>query len=94
MDVEKLRALGEETVEWINNFMQGYRALCVSTHLTSDAMWSDYAEQHKGIALRIEANPDKDSKFQLFKPITYRDKRPSLYDDAHHFMTWTAFWGS
>lgn len=91
LDVEKLRALGEETVAWINDFMQGYRVLCVSTHLTSDAMWSDYAGQHKGIVLRIEANPAKDSKFQLFKPVTYRDKRPSLYNDALHYMTSSVF---
>ena len=91
LDVEHLRARGKETIDWINDFMQGYRVLCVTTHRTSEAMWSDYAEHHKGIALRIEANPAKDSKFELFKPVTYRDKRPSLCNDALHFMTSSVF---
>jgi len=48
--------------------------LCVTTHKDSEKMWSGYAENHKGIALRIEANVAKDSKFQLFRKVTYREK--------------------
>jgi hypothetical protein len=66
--------------------MQGYRVLCVTTHQASEAMWSGYAGNHKGIVLRIEANVEKDSKFQLFHPVTYREKRPSLYEDAVSFI--------
>jgi hypothetical protein len=54
-------------------------------------MWSDYAESHKGIALRIEGNVAKDSKFQLFRPVLYREKRPPLYDDTLDFVAGSLF---
>jgi hypothetical protein len=54
-------------------------------------MWSGYAENHKGIALRIEGNVDKASKFELFKPVTYREKRPSLYDGGLDYLKSSLF---
>jgi hypothetical protein len=91
LNVESLRALGKSTIAWINTFMQGYRVLCVTKHKDSEKMWSGYAESHKGIALRIEPNVAKDSKFQRFQPVTYRAKRPALYDDALSFLTSSLF---
>jgi hypothetical protein len=49
-------------------------------------MWSEYAENHKGIALRIKPNIAKDSKFQRFQPVIYRETRPALYDDTIEFI--------
>ncbi|MEQ9519943.1 MAG: DUF2971 domain-containing protein [Parvibaculum sp.] len=80
-DVERQRARCEAFVTEINSHMQDYRVLCVTTHRDSEKMWSGYAEDHKGIALRIEPNLDKDSNFRLFRPVVYREKRPPLYDD-------------
>jgi Protein of unknown function (DUF2971) len=91
LNVESLRALGKSTIAWINEFMQGYRVLCVTTHKDSEKMWSGYAENHKGIALRIEANVAKNSKFQLFRKVTYCDKRPSLYDNPLRYLTSSLF---
>jgi hypothetical protein len=91
LNLESLRALSTSTLAWINEFMQRYRVLCVTTHNDSEQMWSGYAENHKGIALRIEGNVDKDSKFQLFKPVTYREKRPSLYDDGLNYLSSSLF---
>lgn len=71
--------------------MQDYRVLCVSTHRDSDKMWSSYAENHKGIVLRIEPNVEKDSKFQLFRRVEYREKRPPLYDDTLDFIAGSLF---
>jgi hypothetical protein len=79
LNVESLRALSASTIAWINDFMQDYRVLCVTTHKDSEKMWSGYAENHKGIALRIKANTSKHSKFERFHKVTYREKRPSLY---------------
>lgn len=90
-DVEHMRARSEFFIKEINEFMQGYRVLCVTTHRDSEAMWSGYAENHKGIALRIEPNVAKDSKFQLFRPVVYREKRPPLYDDALDFIAGSLF---
>ena len=71
--------------------MQGNRVLCVSTRKYSEELWSDYAENHKGVALRIEPNLAKDSKFQLFRPVIYREKRPPLYEDTLEFMATSLF---
>lgn len=81
-DVERMRQRAKNFIKEINEFMQDYRVLCVTTHKDSDQMWSTYAENHKGIVLRIEPNVAKDSKFQNFRPVEYRETRPPLYDDT------------
>jgi hypothetical protein len=52
-------------------------------------VWLRRAPQ--GIALRIEANIEKGSKFELFRPVTYREKRPTIYRDAVQFLTSSLF---
>jgi hypothetical protein len=47
--------------------------------------------KHKGIALRIQPNLAKCSKFQLFRPVIYREKRPPLYDDSLEFIAGSLF---
>jgi hypothetical protein len=86
-----MRALAEAFVKEINEFMQDYRVLCVTNQVDSEKMWSNYAENHKGIALRIEPNFAKDSKFRLFRPVIYREKRPPLYDDTLEFIAGSLF---
>jgi hypothetical protein len=86
IDVAAMRDLSEAFVGETNEFMQNYRVLCVTTNNNSDKMWTDYAENHKGIALRIDPYARGDSKFELFRPVTYRDKRPSLYDNTLGFL--------
>lgn len=90
-DVEAMRQLARATISDINEFMQGYRVLCVSLLKDSDEMWSSYAEGNKGIALRIVPNVVKDSKFQLFRPVEYRESRPPLYDDTVDFIAGSLF---
>jgi len=90
-DVDYMRARAEMFIEEINEFMQSYRVLCVTTDKASEEMWFDYAEKHKGVALRIEPNIAKDSKFQLFCPVVYREKRPPLYEDTLEFMSQSLF---
>jgi len=85
-DVEHMRARAKAFVAEINEFLQGYRVLCVSTHRESEEMWAGYAENHKGIMLRVEPNVAKDSKFQLFRPVVYRERRPPLYEDTLQYI--------
>ncbi|CAM3249331.1 DUF2971 domain-containing protein [Vibrio diazotrophicus] len=73
-------------IDELNESMQDYRVLCVTTTLNSEYMWTRYAEMHKGIALRIEPNIEKDSKFQLFKQVNYQEYRPALYKNAQVFI--------
>jgi len=80
-DVDHMRTRAKTFRDEINEHM-ATRVLCVTTHKDSEKMWSGYAENHRGIALRIEPNVAKDSKFQLFRPVIYREKRPPLYEDT------------
>jgi hypothetical protein len=85
-DIEYMRERSKQFIAEINEFMQDYRILCVTTHKDSERMWSTYAEKHRGIALRIEPNVAKDSKFQLFRSVEYRKERPPLYEDTLDFI--------
>ncbi len=90
-DVEYHRDKAQAHIAEINEFMQGYRVLCVSIHKDSERMWTEYAEKHKGVCLRIQPNLAKDSKFQLFRPVMYREKRPPLYEDTLEFSAGALF---
>jgi Protein of unknown function (DUF2971) len=85
-NVDAMRTLSEAFVNWVNEFLQRYRVLCVTTQRDSEKMWSGYAEGHKGIVLRIEPNIAKGSKFELFRPVSYHEKRPPLYNDTLAFL--------
>jgi hypothetical protein len=89
--VNRMRTMEEAVVKEINERMQASRVLCVTTHKDSEKMWADYAGNHKGIALRIEPNLAKNSKFQRFRPVIYRKKRPSLYEDTDEFIAGCLF---
>jgi hypothetical protein len=86
-NVEHMRERAQKHIKEINDLMQGWRVLCVTANRDSEKMWSEYAENHKGIALRIEPNIAKDSKFQCFQPVIYRERRPPLYDDTMEFLS-------
>lgn len=90
-DTDRLVAVSENFIKELNEFMQRFRVFCVTTDLGSKRLWKEYAEDHKGAALRIEGNVDKDSKFQLFRPVSYREKRPPLYDSALDMMEGALF---
>lgn len=90
-DVESHRKRAQTFIAEINEFMRGFRVLCVSVHKDSDLMWKEYAEDHKGIALRIEPNFAKDSKFRLFRPVEYREHRPPIYEGTLEFSTGSLF---
>ncbi len=90
-DVEHMRSEVETFLKGINDFMQEHRVLCVTTDNASERMWTDYAENHKGVVLRIEGNVAKDSKFQRFVPVTYYPARPPLYDRTLDFMEGSLF---
>lgn len=90
-NVEYFRKLAQTQIAEINEFMQAYRVLCVTSHKDSERMWNEYADKHKGVSLRIQPNLAKDSKFQLFRPVIYREKRPPLYEDTLEFIAGSLF---
>jgi hypothetical protein len=86
LTLENLKNLTLNYVAQINLYMQNWRIPCVSTLKDSEHMWSDYAKDHQGIGLRIVPNLEKDSKFQKFEAVTYRDKRPALFESTAQYM--------
>ena len=92
-DIDHIRRVSEKHVSEINTFLQGYRVLCASNNVLSERMWKDYADDGKGITLRIEPSPiaQKDSVFKLFKAVQYFDERPTLFASALEFMSGSLF---
>lgn len=90
-DTQYFYGMMENRVREINEFMQNYRVLCVTTSCTSERMWQMYAQNHQGIALKIKPNLEKYSKFSLFKPVEYTDKRPPLYQTVEEFVHGSVF---
>jgi Protein of unknown function (DUF2971) len=90
-DVDYMRMRAEAFLKDINQHMQTFRVLCVTTAKDSERMWAGYAGNHKGIALRIEPNLAKASKFQLFRPVIYREKRLPPYEDTLEFLAGSLF---
>jgi hypothetical protein len=91
LNLEHMKRINRDFVAEINLFMQGWRILCVSAQNNSERMWTDYAQDHQGIVLRILPNAEKDSKYQLFRPVVYREKRPSLFESASSFQESSLF---
>lgn len=90
-NIDYMRELIDGFVKEINEHLQDFRVLCVTSSIDSEAMWSAYAEEHRGIAIRIEPNLAKDSKFKLFRPVTYYETRPALHNDALEFLAKSLF---
>lgn len=90
-NIDAMRQFAQGAVMEINQHFQLYRVLCVSTQNASEKLWSEYAENHSGIALRIEPNLEKDSKFRLFRSVTYREQRPPLYRNVVEFVEGALF---
>jgi len=85
-NVQQMRVMSDAFVSATNSFMQTYRIFCVSLDKTSERMWEDHAQDHMGIAIRIEPNLEKDSVFKLFRPVEYHRSRPALYDQPQDFL--------
>lgn len=90
-DLEEMRHRNSNFVAEINAFMQIYRILCVSTLNDAQRMWERYADDHQGIVLKILPNVAKASKYELFRPVVYREKRPSLYESVAVFQEQSLF---
>jgi Protein of unknown function (DUF2971) len=91
LNLDYWKTRSEAFVKETNEFMQGYRVLCVTTEKASERMWRDYAQDHQGIALRITPSVEKDSKFLMFAPVTYPKKRPAIYANTLDFAKETLF---
>lgn len=88
-DIYNLEYMNDCTLSFLsdlNDYLQQNRVLCVSKKNNSQRMWHRYADNHKGIAIRILPNKEKNSKFILFRKVNYQEIRPPLYESAVNFL--------
>ena len=85
-DLEHLRKARDNTLQEINEHLQGYRVLCLSANRNSERMWNRYADKHEGIVIGIIPNVEKDSKFRLSKKVEYKEERPPLFPSTIEFV--------
>ncbi len=85
-DLQKMNMTADEFLDDLNDFLQGYRVLCVTDNKASLRMWKSYAANHTGVVIRITPNEAKDSKFKLFRKIDYVQARPTLYQSVREFF--------
>jgi hypothetical protein len=90
-DPDEMAASADRAVSEVNAMMQNSRVFCVTPRIDSALMWDRYAEGGAGIALRVQPAIQKDSKFQLFRPVSYRDTRPYLYESGKDFIEQVLF---
>ena len=85
-DLSGLKDRNAQYIREINEHMQTFRVFCVTEDLSSNKMWERYAQNGQGIALRVQPNFEKDSKFQLFRKVNYQETRPPLFKSAIEFL--------
>ena len=69
--------LHEETREQMRNS----KILCLTSSPENILMWTHYAGQHSGVALRFRDVPEMDSPWKEAKPVNYVDEIPLLADN-------------
>ena len=56
-------------------YIRNLRLSCFCQHLDNPANWEQFAEQHRGIALRFER---ENSSWENLRPVVYQSERPQL----------------
>ncbi len=71
----------------INTVLNRSRVLCVTESKDNVVMWSHYADEHKGVCIRLHCIDEIDNSLLIAKPVQYVDKYPvfpSVKEHVHH----------
>ena len=68
----------------IHNVMNNSRVLCVTEHNDNVVMWSHYADEHRGVCIRLQCIDELDNTLLLAKPIQYVDDFPVFPETQEH----------
>ncbi len=71
---------GEGAQAELRAFMSRIKILCLTNRFDSVPMWSHYAEQHQGIALRFCTPEGFDSPWVTAKEVHYSDRPPAFVE--------------
>lgn len=62
----------------LQNYLTHSRVLCVSEEVDNVVMWSHYADQHSGVAFRLECVDDFDNTLLAAKKVNYSRELPAF----------------
>ncbi|MDH2404280.1 DUF2971 domain-containing protein [Bradyrhizobium sp. SSUT18] len=65
----------------LRNHFGRYKVLCLSERNDSILMWSHYAANHTGIAIRLACLEETDSSWAVAQPIKYCERMPRFVDE-------------
>ena len=75
-DLDRMKKSNEALIREINEFLQGYRVLCVSERINSDEMWTCYADNHQGVGLEFSLTLRKIQNFRSFAKLNTAQRGP------------------
>lgn len=76
---DKFFAAHTKVMSEIRASMADVAVLCVSEVPDNILMWSHYAENHMGVVIRLECQPEVDNPILVASPITYSDEMPKWH---------------
>lgn len=68
----------------IHNVMNNSRVLCVAEDNDNVVMWSHYADEHRGVCIRLQCIDELDNTLLLAKPVQYVEKFPVFPETEEH----------
>lgn len=68
----------KELNEVLTESLANSRVLCVTELLDNVVMWAHYANEHKGVALRLQCIDDVDNTLLIARPVKYTDYFPTF----------------
>ena len=90
--VEDMRARAVAFIAEINEFMQDYRVLCVTSHKELRGYVGWLCGESQGGRVTDRGEPCQGTpNLQLFRPVTYREKRPPVYENTLDFIAHSLF---
>lgn len=69
-------SMQDEFLQMMKNYAATQKILCLTDRFDSVLMWSHYAEQHRGLALRFDTPDGVDSPWRLATRIQYQKDLP------------------
>lgn len=80
----RFKDLEEDFNTQFTAYISHSRVLCVTEEIDNVVMWSHYAEEHKGVAIRLECIEEVDNTLLMAKPVKYVDSFPPFPSPADY----------
>jgi Protein of unknown function (DUF2971) len=75
-----LQKFEDKVNQYLLEQLEKTRVLCVSEHNDNVIMWSHYADEHKGIVMRLRCIEELDNNLLIARKMKYQKKYPAIAD--------------